>query len=155
MIHIREENVLDEYRIQVHALKSSSKMIGILGLSGLARACELAAKESDIERICVLTPGLLEELLRTKENLSVFRRDDSKREQMNDNAYLRMILQKVKSSAEEFDIDTLDVLSEEITKYRYDDRIAQTMDLLVEQIRNLQMEDVCETAGELLLLCDA
>lgn len=155
MIHIREENVLDEYRIQVHALKSSSKMIGILGLSGLARACELAAKESDIERIGVLTPVLLEELLRTKENLSVFRRDDSKREQMNDNAYLRMILQKVKSSAEEFDIDTLDVLSEEITKYRYDDRIAQTMDLLVEQIRNLQMEDVCETAEELLVLCDA
>lgn len=93
----------------------------------------------------MLTPVLLEELLRTKENLSVFRQDDSHREQMKDDAYLMMILQKVKSSAEEFDVDTLDVLSEEITKYRYDENIEEAMERLVEQIRNLQMEEhFCE-----------
>ncbi|MGN0342999.1 MAG: response regulator [Roseburia sp.] len=147
-----DETMLEEYRIQVHALKSSAKMIGMLGLSGLSRTCELAAKESNLERIRLLTPVLVEELLRTKENLSVFREEDSDKAVLEDVEYLKMMLQKVKSSAEDFDIDTLDALSEELRKYKYEDDIAGNVEALAEQIRNLQMEDVCETTEKILTI---
>ena len=41
----------DEYRIMVHALKSSSLTIGAVGLSEAAKALEMAAKEKDLEYI--------------------------------------------------------------------------------------------------------
>lgn len=147
---ISDQKILNEYRIQVHALKSSSKMIGFLVLSGIARTCELAAKESNVERIRILTPILIEELLRVKENLSVFKEDASDKTVLEDVEYIKMVLNKVKDSAESFDVDTLDVLSEEMKQYQYEDEIENDMEDLTEQIRNLQMDEVIETVEKIL-----
>ena len=48
------------YEIVVHALKSTSKMIGADALSETARQLEEAAKKSDEEQIRALHPGLIE-----------------------------------------------------------------------------------------------
>ena len=42
-----KEGDLKNYTIAVHALKSTSKMLGIMGLSEQARSLEMAAKEGD------------------------------------------------------------------------------------------------------------
>ncbi len=57
----RQETVKN-YRIEVHALKSNTAMVGALILSKLARLLELAAIEGDLERIRTLHPILMEEL---------------------------------------------------------------------------------------------
>lgn len=56
------QKAVNDYRIQVHALKSNTAMIGALILSRLARLLELAAIEGDMKRIRTLHPILMEEL---------------------------------------------------------------------------------------------
>ncbi|MCR4762741.1 MAG: response regulator [Lachnospiraceae bacterium] len=50
------------YTIMVHALKTSSRMVGAMGLSELAEQSETASKEADEERVKELHPILLEQL---------------------------------------------------------------------------------------------
>lgn len=56
------QGAVNNYRIEVHALKSNTAMVGALILSKLARLLELAAIEGDLKRIQVLHPILMEEL---------------------------------------------------------------------------------------------
>lgn len=56
------QKAVSNYRIQVHALKSNTAMVGALILSKLARLLELAAIEGDVKRIRTLHPILMEEL---------------------------------------------------------------------------------------------
>ena len=69
---------------------------------------------------------------------------------LEDVEYIKMVLNKVKDSAESFDVDTLDVLSEEMKQYQYEDEIENDMEDLTEQIRNLQMDEVIETVEKIL-----
>lgn len=56
------QDAVNNYRIEIHALKSNTAMVGALILSKLARLIELAAIERDVKRIRVLHPILMEEL---------------------------------------------------------------------------------------------
>lgn len=56
------QEAVKKYRIEVHALKSNTAMVGALILSKLARLLELACIEGDLKRIQVLHPILMEEL---------------------------------------------------------------------------------------------
>jgi len=56
------QKAIHNYRIEVHALKSNTAMVGALILSKLARLIELAAMEGDVKRIRTLHPILMEEL---------------------------------------------------------------------------------------------
>ncbi|MCR5788807.1 MAG: response regulator [Lachnospiraceae bacterium] len=70
--YVKEEDLKD-YAIRIHALKSTSKMIGALSLSEQARVLEEAAKEGDGETVRKKHPALLtayEELLNAIEALS-------------------------------------------------------------------------------------
>lgn len=147
---ITEPGVMDTYRIQVHALKSTSKMIGLLSLSGLARLCELAAKNGDINKIMDLTPYLLTELENCMENLSVFKEREDEKKTFSDSSLLKKILQKMKESADDYDMDALDIMGEELMKYQYEDDMKELMELLLEQIHNISITDAGETIDKLL-----
>ena len=64
-----ETKAFDNYRIEVHAVKSTAATVGALLLSKLARLLELAAKEENLERMERLHPILLEEMKTHKERL--------------------------------------------------------------------------------------
>ena len=63
---VETEDGLSLYRIEVHALKSTSATVGALLLSKLARLLEVAAIEGEIQRIMLLHPVLLEEIEKHK-----------------------------------------------------------------------------------------
>lgn len=46
-------------------------------------------------------------------------------------------------------MDALDLLIEELVKYRYEDKLQELVDLLAEQIRNIAMTDAAETIEKL------
>ena len=58
-----------DYTIKVHALKSSSKIIGAMGLSEMARALESAGKEGNIDYIREHHEAVMEEYLKYKDRL--------------------------------------------------------------------------------------
>ena len=55
-----EDSDIGLYATKVHALKSTSKTIGAVGLSELALELEMAAKASDIEQLRQKADGCLE-----------------------------------------------------------------------------------------------
>lgn len=65
-----EQKDFENYRIQVHSLKSSAKMIGADSLSETAKRLEEAAKNQDITYICEQEEGLLAQYRETIHNIS-------------------------------------------------------------------------------------
>ncbi len=64
-----EQEDWDNYRISVHALKSTARTIGAADLSEKARAQEMAVKESRLEAAISAHDGLMEDLERLNEQL--------------------------------------------------------------------------------------
>jgi len=68
---IREDDNLTLYRMEVHALKSTSASVGALQISEQAKLLEEAAIAGDIERISCKHPLLMEDIAKHKERLAV------------------------------------------------------------------------------------
>lgn len=68
---IGEGDNLASYRLEVHALKSTSAAVGALGISKQAELLEEAAIAGDVEQILVKHPMLMEDIAGHKERLSV------------------------------------------------------------------------------------
>lgn len=65
-------DILRQYRIKVHAMKSSSALVGAMGLSGIALCLEKAAAAGKVDVIRHLSPVFLEEWRSYKEKLAFF-----------------------------------------------------------------------------------
>lgn len=66
MKDIEDEETLKLYRVDVHALKSTSATVGANELSELAKTLEMAAKDNDVEKVKVLNPILVREISKCK-----------------------------------------------------------------------------------------
>lgn len=76
-----EKSDIQNYTIQVHALKSSARLIGALELSEAAFAMEMAGKSGDIKKIVLATPSLIEKYKEVAKLLGdvFYNREDEKR----------------------------------------------------------------------------
>lgn len=67
---IHDADNLSLYRLEVHALKSTSASVGALLISEQAKKLEMAAVEKDMETIRIHHPVLVEDILRHKDRLA-------------------------------------------------------------------------------------
>jgi len=76
-----ENRDFENYTIQVHALKSSARLVGAVNLSDSALALEIAGKEKDIDRIINNTESLIKEYDSIQKGLSeVFLKMESQKD---------------------------------------------------------------------------
>lgn len=143
-IEIDNEDVLKEYRIEVHALKSTSALVGALLLSKIARLIERAALDGDVERIKVLHPILIDELEKHRERIAQIlpKAEDKQLAGAMQMTYFDML----KASLENEDYDTADFVCEEIRKYKYEANIQTLVDKLLSDVQNF------DTEGALLII---
>lgn len=142
---------LDRYRIQVHALKSTTAMVGALLLSRLARMLEVAAKQRDLERIQLLNPILLEELEKHRERLAVlFPEKELKEFTPEDAPQIRSLLYMLKGALQERDYDSADYLAEQLGQYRFRGAMEEDMERLKEQILNLEAQQALAVTEAML-----
>lgn len=144
---IEKEDTLALYRIEVHALKSTSASIGALSLSDLARSLEQAVIERDLSRIWRMHPILLEELAKHKERISVIvpKQEEKKTAEAGMKPYFTML----KNSLDNFDFNSADMLSKELQKYQFADSIQPLVDKLVNQILQLEADEAVATIKEI------
>ncbi|MCR5581732.1 MAG: response regulator [Pseudobutyrivibrio sp.] len=145
---IDDEAVLEEYRIKVHGVKSMSNTIGATSLGGLAKMCEYAARDGQIDRIKVLTPILLEELDNMKDRLTVLA-EDVKRPKMDDMDDLFGLLEMLKMALMTRDSEQADNIMKQITSYSYEGDIQERIDHLNLHIINFEEEDAIADIEEL------
>ena len=143
-----DESILEDYRIKVHSIKSMSNTIGATALGGLAKLCEYAARDGDIERLRVLTPILLEELDVMKARLSVLSSDVEK-PKMEDLDDLFGLLEMLKMAIMTHDSEAADNNMKQIMSFSYDEDTQAKLEHLNLHIINLEEDEALADINDL------
>ncbi len=109
------------YGIKVHALKSTSKLIGALVLSELARSLEEAADKNDADAIRAGHKEMIDIFTGYKEKLAQFVAEDDGDKPLIPAETLSSALENLLSCAQNFDIDGLDGIMKKLEKYKFPD----------------------------------
>lgn len=139
------EEVLEawrQYRVKVHAMKTSAAMIGAVSLSSFARLLEDFSKKRIIELIKALTDIFLEEWLSYEERLSVFKVNEGNMEnekKFSASAVLD-ILSPLDAAMEDMDVDTADEIIKQIQCYEMPDNLKELADQLAFAVMNLDIQ---------------
>ncbi|MBQ3544848.1 MAG: response regulator [Lachnospiraceae bacterium] len=134
------EEQLNEYRIKVHSMKSSSAYIGALMLSAMAKTLEFAARDGKIEIVKYMTPTFLEEWRSYKEKLSMYKEEIevTKIEDIND---ILLKLDELKIAMEEMEVDIADEIIIYLKQFEYDETVSELINKLAIKVLNLESDD--------------
>lgn len=128
-----DEGNIHDYTIEVHALKSTARMLGATPLSELSFEMEMAGKSDNVDLIKAKTPTLLEMYRAYKETLSFFDDDEPAKESVNVEK-IKSELSRMLNAANEFDVDEVDDAMLKISGFMMPDEETST---LVKQLNSL------------------
>ena len=114
-----EREDIEEYTMEVHALKSNSRLIGAISLADEAEYLEQCGMSGNVEEIKKKTPQLLKSFKALKELFSFI---ISKEEQEKGDIKIspeetKEVYKEIIEALEEFDIDTADYLLDSMMNY--------------------------------------
>lgn len=141
---LEQDETIQNYRIEVHALKSTSATVGAMLLSKVARLLEVAAIEKNPERIRTLHPILMEEVKKHKERIATILPPEEEKLPIEDIGEITAYLEKLKTGLENEDYDTADSVCEELQRYQYEEEVQVLVDELAQRILNLETEEALE-----------
>lgn len=141
-------NTLEDYRIKVHAVKSMANTIGATALGGLAKTCEFAAKDNNIDRIKAITPILIEELEIMHDRLKVLSSDVEK-PKLEDIDELFALLEMLKMSIMTHDSEQADNIMKQIMSYSYEEDKQIKLEQLNLRVMNLEEDEALADIEEL------
>lgn len=111
-----KEGDIRNYTVLVHALKSSSRLIGAMELSRMAEELELLGNEGNTTLIQDKTPALLAKYRSYKEKLKAAIPDDEGKPEITDED-LERAFKEMKEVIEAYDFDTADSIMELLKDY--------------------------------------
>ncbi|MEA4945987.1 MAG: response regulator [Oscillospiraceae bacterium] len=142
------------YTVEVHALKSSSRLIGAAELSGLAAELEKFGRENKLDEIRALTPRLLALYRSYTEKLRPAVEAGSGGVAAVDICTGALIEQlgKLKAMLADFDLDGAEVWSDTAAGYKLEGECAEKMKALRTAIQMIDYLGAIKIADELLAL---
>lgn len=132
------EHDLRNYTVQVHALKSSARLVGAAKLSTLAEELEKCGDEGKEDEIREKTPELATWYLRLAEqinNITSEEQSDAGKEEIGEDS-LREAFQTLHELVEGFDFDSADMVMKQLENYRIPEKYQQ----IVAQLKILMTE---------------
>lgn len=131
---------IPNYTIQVHALKSSARLIGAVALSEAAFAMEMAGRDGDIKKIALSTASLIEQYKEVAELLGqIFHNSENEKtpkQELSSKKFRRRMMELVEL-IESYDFKTARELMNTMSDYS----LSENDDLLIKELRPL-MADV-------------
>ncbi|MBQ8041341.1 MAG: response regulator, partial [Lachnospiraceae bacterium] len=149
--NIATDEGINSYRIQVHSMKNSAALVGIVTLSGMAKVLEDAARNFDRDTIYAMTPVFLREWCGYREKLTVLFPKNVNVETYDKNV-LTDLLEHMKQAADELDITEMDNLMEEMNGYGYDGILAEKMEQLAVLVGQFDTEQTMALVDEIKVL---
>ena len=148
-----KEGLIGDYVIEVHALKSSALLIGAVPLSEAAKELEDYGKQGKTEVLEEKTPDVLTLYRDLKNILRPYaeKEEDAKKE-FSDGEWITA-LQQIHQCVEQFDLDGVDQIMEQLEEYQVPECIRESMDQLRVYVADVSMEEIMEltdTMTELL-----
>ncbi len=140
-----------EYTIKVHALKSSSRQIGAIGLADKAAKLEEAGKAGDIGYIRANNSDALDEYLALKAVLREYcAPDDAGEKKIIPDDTLKDILNRTITASDDLDMDVMEGIVNELRSYSYEEDIQGDIDALIEAAELMDVFTCSEIASKLL-----
>lgn len=142
---IDNDEALNSYRVKVHSMKSSSALIGILQLSGMAMELEEAAKCHDTDIIKAMHPVFIKRWLSYEQLLEEFADNKTADKNADDfRSEINGIIERIRTAAEEMDVDALDSLSAELDGYNFNDSEKEKIKQIKDMIFNFEIDKLKE-----------
>ena len=138
---------IKDYTVAVHALKSSSRLIGAMDLSGMAAGLEERGDEADVTAINEGTPALLEKYAYYADCLApLFEEagDEDDDREMIDPAALSEAYGAIKEAVDAFDFNTADELVGMLKDYRLPAEEADRYERICGMITRLERDAILE-----------
>lgn len=148
-----KEGLISDYVIEIHALKSSALLIGAVPLSEAAKELEDYGKQGKTEVLEEKTPDVLTLYRDLKNILRPYaeKEEDAKKE-FSDGEWITA-LQQIHQCIEQFDLDGVDQIMEQLEEYQDPECIRESMDQLRVYVADVSLEEIMEltdTMTELL-----
>lgn len=131
---------ISNYTIEVHALKSSSKQIGAMALSEMAAELEKAGNEKDLAKIHEKTGEMLNKYYSYIHEFKPFIKSSEKIEGDKlevDKSQVKEHFKKLHEAFDELDMDAMEEIVGELSKYNFVDDSKEKFDELKEAVDNL------------------
>ena len=136
-----------DYRILVHAMKSSSGVLGMIPISGMAAVLEKAAAEEDSDTIERMHPVFIREWRsykdRLKEYLEADDTDENEKEEIPEEILLTL-LGMLSAAMEEMDIDGADDAIKKLSSYKLPKELDEVYDELKAAVVSLDQEKTAD-----------
>lgn len=148
-----KEGLIGDYVIEVHALKSSALLIGAVPLSEAAKELEDYGKQGKTELLEEKTPDLLAMYRDFKDILKPYADKEEAARQEASNGEWCQALQQIHQCIEQFDLDGVDQIMEQLEEYQVPECIRESMDQLRVYVADVSLEEIMEltdTMTELL-----
>ena len=144
------DGMFRDYTIEVHALKSTARMIGAMELSEKFYRLEQLGNAEDQKRLALETPDVLVLYRSYKSILEPFA---GKNEQEKKEVSLEVILlelKNLKDSMECFDLDGADVAMHKLEEFVFPEQYQKQIEELSVFVADVAMEEVMHLADELI-----
>ena len=144
----------EQYRIKVHAMKSSANMIGAIVLGGMAKILENAAANTDIQTIENLHPIFVKEWLSYADRLQVIVSgkdlDNTNLKEIDDDNVILGLLEMLRIATEEEDMDEMDRLMASLEEFRFAEEMQAGIEELSALIINMDSDQALDKIEELI-----
>lgn len=139
-----KEGLISDYVIEIHALKSSALLIGAVPLSEAAKELEDYGKQGKAEVLEEKTPDVLTLYRDLKNILRPYaeKEEDAKKE-FSDGEWITA-LQQIHQCIEQFDLDGVDQIMEQLEEYQVPECIRESMDQLRVYVADVSLEEIME-----------
>lgn len=139
-----KEGLISDYVIEIHALKSSALLIGAVPLSEAAKELEDYGKQGKTEVLEEKTPDVLTLYRDLKNILRPYaeKEEDAKKE-FSDGEWITA-LQQIHQCIEQFDLDGVDQIMEQLEEYQVPECIMESMDQLRVYVADVSLEEIME-----------
>ena len=142
----------ETYRIEVHALKSSSRQIGALELALMAEELEKAAREENIERIRLRTDALLTKLSSYIQLLHEFAMTPENEtvpvKRVIEGQKKQEFLDEMAEASDNLDIDGMEASMEKLSRYSYEGKEQQLFEKLKQAVDGIEVDVISEIVEE-------
>lgn len=141
---MEDVEAMDNFRIKVHALKSTSNLIGAFLLAGNAAMLEFAAREGNRDLVIDVAPYFINSLREHKEKLKniVIAKEAKAKKPIVDKSEVIALIDSLVEAMQVFDVHESDRLVDELDYYEYPENLTKDFDKLKGYVSNLDVDQV-------------
>ena len=151
IVECLKEDRIREYTIEVHALKSTARMVGAMRLSELAYELEQLGNANAKEEIESKTPELLRIYREYKVLLKEYGETQAEETTKVSNMQMKETLMRIHDAVENFDMDEADKAMEELVTYEFPEDMKKMVEKLGVYVADVDMEEVIRMTED---MCD-